>query len=114
MTNNNIKLDSKDLGRAALAWQSPNLVKAAGHEVRSTLWMFVIFSGLFGATGIIWNLYQIPFSEGPSRQEIQDFMTAQKNVCISKLVAQGYSAYGNNNCPEVASTITYNRYGRLP
>ena len=114
MPANNIKVDSKDLARAATALQTPNLVQAAGHEVRSTLWLFVIFGGLFGAVGLLVRLYSAPAPSGPSRQEIQDYLTTQKNLCVAQLVAQGYSSYSDNNCSHIASVTTYNRYGRLP
>lgn len=112
MTNNNIKIDSKDFGRAALAWKSPDLIQVVGHEARSTVWMGVILLGLFSSLAY---LFTIPSSNnGSSNQEISDYRQAMIRQCAAVLVARGYNQYNNNNCFAVADSKTYQRYGRMP
>ena len=111
MSNTNIKLDSKDLGRAALAWQSPQLVSTVGHEARSMVWMGVI---LLALGSVVFYALSRPQHVGPTNQEISDYRQLMLRQCVSTLVAQGYVQYTNNNCDAVANAHTYNRYGRMP
>jgi hypothetical protein len=111
MNNTNIKLDSKDLGKAALAWQSPNLVSAVGHEARSTVWMGVILLGLLAAVGYVVT-YPKP-SGGVSKQEIHDYRQATIAQCVSNLMGQGYTRYQTSNCYNTGTVKTYERYGKL-
>ena len=111
MSNTNVRLDSKDLGKAALAWQSPNLVSAVGHEARSTVWMGVILAGLFAAVTYVVT-YPKP-APGPSNQEVNDYRQVVIAKCVSGMVARGYTRYQTNNCYDIGTMKTYERYGKL-
>jgi len=112
MSNTNIRLDSKDLGKAAFAWQSPNLVNAVGHEARSTVWMGVILLGLFSVVAYVLT-YPKP-APGPSNQEIHDYRQVAISQCVSAMVAKGYTRYQTNNCYDIGTMKAYERYGKLP
>lgn len=114
MSNNNIQLNSKDFRNAAVAWQSPQLVNSAGHEIRSFIWLGVILFILFSIGGYIMKKDREYVPPSFTRQQVSDFQQTVYSACIQNFVARGYNRYVNNNCRDIASVQTYNQFGRLP
>ena len=114
MPNTNTQINTRDLRNAALAWQSPQLVQTAGHEIRSFIWLGVILFIVF-AVGASWTKKSPTQNPAlPSRQAMFDFRQVVKATCVRDLVARGYNQFSNNNCSQIADIQTYNQFGRLP
>lgn len=112
MPNTNIQIDTRDLRGIATAWQAPQLVQTAGHELRSFIWLAVILFLLFGTINYLFKKQREYVPVSPTNQQVSDYKYAMYSQCVGRLVAQGYNRYNNNNCYDIANIQTYNRFGR--
>jgi len=109
-----IDIDTRSLRDTASAWQQPNLIATVASETRATVLTIALLVGavwLVGAVTKSWMTPRFP-ANAPTSQQISDFQQATLAACQQDLIARGYNVYSSNNCRQIASVATYNKFGK--